>query len=75
MDSESRTIIANCPQRRIGRVSGPDQRYDGVVLGDSSLHDVARVLREAAVYVSNVRGPQTPTSFRPPGHWPTVSTD
>lgn len=67
-----RTIMANGPQERIGRFSGPDQRHQGVVLGDSALHDVARVLRETAVYVSNFRGPQTPTDFRPSGHWPTV---
>ena len=67
--------MANGPQRRIERFSGPDQRYDGTVLGDSTLNDVARVLRETTVYVSNFRGPQTPTSFQPSGHWPTVSID
>lgn len=70
-----RTIMASGPQQRIGRFSGRDQRYNGTVLGDSTLHDVARVLYETAVYVSNFRGPQTPTSFQPSGHWPTVSID
>jgi peptidyl-Asp metalloendopeptidase len=67
-----RTIMANGPQERVWRFSGPDQRHGSTVLGDSTLHDVARALRETAVYVSNFRGPQTPTDFQPMGHWPTV---
>jgi peptidyl-Asp metalloendopeptidase len=67
-----RTIMANGPQERVGRFSGPDQRHRRAVLGDSTLHNVARVLRETAAYVSNFRGPRTPTDFQPTGHWPTV---
>jgi hypothetical protein len=52
--------------------SGPGSIYKGVVLGDSALHDNARVIRETAVYISNFRGPQTPTDFVSPGTWPTL---
>jgi peptidyl-Asp metalloendopeptidase len=65
-----RTIMAT--SRRIGvpHFSGPDQVYQGLVLGDAGLHDNARVLRQTAVYISNFRGATTPTDFVPPGHWP-----
>ncbi|MDZ4699803.1 MAG: M12 family metallo-peptidase [Rhodothermales bacterium] len=68
-----RTIMANGPQTRVPYFSGPDQVYLGVVLGDSALSDVARLLRETAVYVSNFRGSQTETAFVPPGTWPIVN--
>jgi hypothetical protein len=68
-----RTIMAGGRDRRLVPVfSGPTQTSDGVVLGDSALHDNARVLRETAVYLSNFRGPQTPTDFVPPGTWPVL---
>lgn len=69
---EYRTIMAGGPATLAPRFSGPDQVYDGVTLGDSTTADVARVLRETAVYVSNFRGPRTPTEFVPPGTWPTL---
>lgn len=65
-----RTIMANGAQQVVPYVSGPDQVYQGVVLGDASTQDVARVLRESAVYISNFRGPQTPTDFVPPALFP-----
>jgi hypothetical protein len=67
-----RTIMANGPQALVPYFGGPDQVHDGIVLGDSTLRDVARVLRETAVYVSNFRGPRSPTDFEPPGTWPTL---
>jgi hypothetical protein len=72
-DDRVRTIMANGPQPRIPYYSGPDQMYEGVTVGDSTLRDVARMLRESAVYISNFRGAQTATAFTPPGTWPTVS--
>jgi hypothetical protein len=68
-----RTIMAGGRDRRkIPVFSGPGQTFEGVALGDSVLHDNARVLRETAVYLSNFRGPQTPTDFVPPGTWPVL---
>ena len=67
-----RTIMAGGAGELVPRFSGPDQRFDGVVLGDSSVADVARLLRESAVYLSNFRGPLTPTDFVPPSTWPTI---
>lgn len=67
-----RTIMAGGPQQKIPVFSGPGQTYAGVALGDSARHDNARVLRETAVYLSNFRGPQTPTDFVPPGTWPVL---
>lgn len=67
-----RTVLAGGAQQKVPFFSGPGQVYEGVVLGDSTLHDVARVLRESAVYLSNFRGPQTPTTFEPPGTWPVL---
>ena len=66
-----RTIMVGGPQRLVPRFSGPDQTEGGVVLGDSTYRDVARVLRESAVYLSNFRGSQTPTDFAPPATFPT----
>lgn len=70
-----RTIMANGLQERVPYYSGPDQRYEGVVLGDSMSQNVAQVLREAAVYISNFRGEQLETNFEPPGTWQTVELD
>ena len=67
-----RTIMAGGSQQKVPLFSGPGAVYEGVVLGDSAVHDVARVLRETAAYLSNFRGPQTPTTFEPPGSWPTL---
>lgn len=66
------TIMATGLSERIPYFSGPDQRYEGVTLGDSAERHVARVLRETAVYVSNFRGPRRPTDFVPPDTWPVV---
>lgn len=68
-----RTIMAGGPARLVPRFSGPDQVHDGVVLGDSTTADVARVLRETAIYISNFRGTRTPTDFVPRGTWPTLT--
>lgn len=72
---EYRTIMSGGPAELVRRFSGPDQEHQvlggGVILGDSATADVARVLRETAVYVSNFRGPVTPDDFVPPGTWPT----
>jgi hypothetical protein len=70
-----RTILANGPERKVAMFSGPDQVYQGVVLGDEERMNVARVLRETAAYLSNFRGPQRATDFVPPGHWPTVEVN
>lgn len=71
--SESlKTIMGGGPPTLVPYFSGPDQVYQGVVLGDSSTANVARVLRETAAYVANFRGPQTPTDFVPSGTWPTL---
>lgn len=67
-----RTVLAGGPQRKVPRFSGPDVTFEGVVLGDSSVRNVARVVRETAVYLSNFRGPQTPTPFVSPGTWPVL---
>ena len=67
-----KTIMAGGAVTLVPRFSGPDQIYQGVVLGDSGTADVARVLRETATYISNFRGEQTPTDFVPPGTWPTL---
>jgi peptidyl-Asp metalloendopeptidase len=68
-----RDIMATGPALpRAPRFSGPDQVFEGITLGDDSLRNVARVLRETAVFVSNFRGPRTPTTFVSPGHWPTL---
>lgn len=67
-----KTILSTGTQRVVPRFSGPDQTFAGVVLGDAAQRDVARVLRETAVYISNFRGPQTPTDFVPPSTWPVL---
>lgn len=69
-----KTIMSTGRLEVVPYFSSPDLTLDGVVFGDASQRDVARVLRETAVYVSNFRGPQTPTDFVPPGTWPTVPT-
>ncbi|HYE59502.1 MAG TPA: hypothetical protein VD948_13405, partial [Rhodothermales bacterium] len=66
------TIMAGGGQKRVPVFSGPDQNWRGVTMGEATLHDNARVLRETAAYLSNFRGPKTPTSFVPPGTWPTL---
>lgn len=70
-----KTIMSTGQLEVVPYFSGPELTYEGVVLGDSSLRDVARVLRETAVYVSNFRGPKAETDFVPPGTWPTISID
>ena len=73
-DDALRTIMAGGPTlQRVPVFSSPAQTFEGVTLGDSTLHDNARVLRETAVYLSNFRGPQTPTDFVPPGTWPVLA--
>lgn len=67
-----RTVMTWGPQTLVPVFSGPSQVHEGVALGDSTRHDVARVVRETAAYLSNFRGPQTPTDFEPPGTWPVL---
>ncbi len=67
-----KTIMATGGQRVVPYFSGPDQVYEGVVLGDSTLRNAAEVLRLTAAYVSNFRGRVTPTDFKPSGTWPTA---
>ncbi len=67
------TVMAGGGQKRAPVFSGPDQTYHGSILGDAATADNARVLRETAVYLSNFRGPQTPTGFVPSGTWPTLT--
>lgn len=71
-DDRFHTIMTGGAPEFVPVFSGPDQVHEGVVLGDATYRDVARVLRESAVYLSNFRGPQTPTDFVPPGTWPTI---
>lgn len=68
-----KTIMATGGQRAVPYFSGPDQLYEGVVLGDSTSRNAAEALRLTAVYVSNFRGPKTPTDFVSPGTWPTAN--
>lgn len=70
-DGRIRTIMAGGPGTLVPRFSGPDQEFEGMVLGDAELHNVARVLRSSARYIANFRGETIPTAFVPPGTWPT----
>ncbi|MEZ4696171.1 MAG: M12 family metallo-peptidase [Rhodothermales bacterium] len=72
-DDSLRTVVANGSTRTVlPYFSSPRVRRNGVVLGDSTTADVARVVAESAVYISNFRGPQTPTDFVPSGTWPVL---
>lgn len=68
-----KTIMSTGGQQVLPYFSGPDQVYEGIVLGDSTLRNAAEALRLTAVYISNFRGPQTPTEFVPARTWPTTS--
>lgn len=70
-----KTIMSTGQLEVLPYFSGPDLTYEGVVLGDSTQRNVARVLRETAVYVANFRGPQMETDFVPPGTWPTIDLE
>ena len=70
-NNDVKTIMANGPMERVPRFSGPTQVWEGDVLGDVHSADVVRVLNETAVFISNFRGPETPTDFVSPGTWPT----
>ena len=70
-----KTIMSTGRLEVVPYFSGPNVVYEGSVLGDSTQRDVARVLRETAVYISNFRGPTTETSFIPPTTWPTIEID
>jgi hypothetical protein len=67
-----RTVLAGGSQRKVPAFAGPDVVVEGVVMGDAVRSDAARVVRESAAFLSNFRGPQTPTPFVPPGTWPTL---
>lgn len=67
-----RTVLSGGGQRKVPRFSGPDVTFEGTVMGNAEVHDVARVVQETAIYLSNFRGPQTPTTFASPGTWPTI---
>ncbi len=72
-DAEVRTIMSGGGTlERLGVFSSPLVRRAGRIVGDDSLRNVARVLRETAAYVASFRGPAIATTFRPPGTWPTV---
>ena len=71
-NEEIRTIVGTGGQKIVPYFSGPDLVYEGAVLGDSTLRNNAEVLRRSAVYISNFRGPVTPTDFVPPSTWPTI---
>ena len=68
-----RTIMANGLQHRVPYFSGPEQVVEGVVLGDSTLHNAAEVLRRTAIYIANFRGPQQTTAFVPSATFPVVN--
>ncbi len=70
-----KTIMSTGRLEVLPYFSGPDLTHEGVVLGDSSQRNVARMLRETAVYVANFRGPQRETDFVPPGTWPTIDLE
>ena len=72
-NDEIRTIVGTGGQKIVPYFSGPDQVYEGTVLGDSTLRNNAEVLRRSAVYISNFRGRITPTDFVPPSTWPTLN--
>ena len=67
-----RTIVGTGAPKVVPYFSGPDQKYEGLVLGDEVFRNNAEVLRRTAVYISNFRGDRTPTDFVPPSTWPTV---
>lgn len=67
-----KTIMSTGGQRAVPYFSGPDQVWEGVVLGDAAARNAAEVLRRTAVYVSNFRGPKTATSFVPPASFPSA---
>ena len=67
-----KTIMATGSLPAIAAFSNPDVRYDDIPTGTPDRRNVARVLNETAVYVSNFRGPQTPTGFVPPATFPVV---
>ena len=52
--------------------ANPDVAYEGVPTGTPDRQNVARVLNETAVYLSNFRGPQTPTDFVPTATFPVL---
>ena len=70
-----RTIVGTAAPKVVPYFSGPDQEYNGLVLGDGALRNNAEVLRRTAAYISNFRGDQTPTDFVPPSTWPVVQVN
>lgn len=67
------TIMGAGTAPRVGFFAAPDRTYRDVPLGDTTTHDVARVLRETARTVASFRGRPYPTDFEPPGTWPVVT--
>ncbi len=67
-----RTVAAGGSQRMVPYFSNPDLTVEGVRIGSAEHEDMARVVRESARYLANFRGPQQPTEFVPPGHWPVL---
>lgn len=70
-----KTIMASGGVEVLPYFSSPNLTFEGVVLGDGARRDVARVLRETAVYLSNFRGNTSETSFVPPSTWPTIDLE
>lgn len=67
------TIMGAGAAPRVGFFAAPGRTYRDVALGDTTTHDVARVLRETARTVASFRGRPYPTDFEPPGTWPVVT--
>lgn len=68
-----KTIMSTGGLPNIPHFANPDVSYQGVPTGTPDRQNVARVLNETAVYLSNFRGPQTPTDFVPTATFPVVN--
>lgn len=71
-DDSLKTVLDGSPGRTLPYFSNPEISYQGVPLGIPGRSDIASVIRATAAYISNFRGPRTPTDFRPAGTVPTV---
>jgi peptidyl-Asp metalloendopeptidase len=70
-----RTIMSTGSEPVIPHFANPDVFFGGIPTGSASRANVARVLNETAAYISNFRGPRTPTDFVPPALFPVVEVD
>ena len=73
--AQSAATLANLAPGRfaLGIGSSSDVIVEGYRIGDAQTANVARVVRESAIYLANFRGAQEPTPFVPPGHWPVLA--